>query len=210
MKKKLFTILLSVSLLFSFTGCSKKEPAKEPVKEAQTQENTKINTEETRTFTDSVGRTVTIPKELKKIAPSGPVAQLVLYTAAPDLLCGLAREFPETAEGYIDDSYYSLPVFGQFYGKNANLNMEALVAASPELVIDIGEPKKNIGEELDSLSEQLGIPVVFIEATLPTMESAYTKLGELLGNTKECEELAEYCKELFRRYLQKGSIHTGE
>lgn len=98
MKKKLFTILLSVSLLFSLTGC-----AKEPVKEAQTQESTE--TEETRTFTDSVGRTVTIPKELKKIAPSGPVAQLVLYTAAPDLLCGLAREFPETAEGYIDDSY---------------------------------------------------------------------------------------------------------
>lgn len=153
MKKKLFTILLSVSLLFSLTGCAKEEPAKEPVKEVQTQENTE--TEETRTFTDSVGRTVTIPKELKKIAPSGPVAQLVLYTAAPDLLCGLAREFPETAKGYIDDSYYSLPVFGQFYGKNANLNMEALLAASPELVIDIGEPKENIGEELDSLSEQL-------------------------------------------------------
>ena len=63
MKKKLFTILLSVSLLFSLTGCAKEEPAKEPVKEAQTQENTE--TEETRTFTDSVGRTVTIPKELK-------------------------------------------------------------------------------------------------------------------------------------------------
>lgn len=203
MKKKLFTILLSVSLLFSLTGCAKEEPAKEPVKEAQTQENTE--TEETRTFTDSVGRTVTIPKELKKIAPSGPVAQLVLYTAAPDLLCGLAREFPETAKGYIDDSYYSLPVFGQFYGKNANLNMEALLAASPELVIDIGEPKENIGEELDSLSEQLGIPVVFIEATLPTMESAYTKLGELLGNTKECEELAEYCKELLEDTSKKAA-----
>ena len=52
MKKKLFTILLSVSLLFSLTGCAKEEPAKEPVKEAQTQENTE--TEETRTFTDSV------------------------------------------------------------------------------------------------------------------------------------------------------------
>ena len=125
MKKKLFTILLSVSLIFSFTGCSKEESAKEPVKEVQTQESAEA--EKTRTFTDSAGRTVTIPKKLKKIAPSGPVAQLVLYTAAPDLLCGLAREFPKTAEGYIDSSYYSLPVFGQFYGKNANLNMEALL-----------------------------------------------------------------------------------
>ena len=63
------------------------------------------------------------------------------------------------------------------------------MAASPELVIDIGEPKEIIEKKLNFLSEQLGIPVVFIEATLPTMESAYTKLGELLGNTKECEEL---------------------
>lgn len=205
MKKKLFTILLSVSLLFSFTGCSKEEPAKEPVKETQTQENTEPETEETRTFTDSVGRTVTIPKELKKIAPSGPVAQLVLYTAAPDLLCGLAREFPKTAEGYIDDSYYSLPVFGQFYGKNANLNMEALLEAAPELIIDIGQAKENINEELDALSEQLGIPVVFIEATLPTMESAYTQLGELTGNTKECEELTKYCKNLLEDTSQKAA-----
>ena len=83
--------------------------------------------------------------------------------------------------------------------------MEALLAASPDLVIDIGEPKENIGEELDTLSEQLGIPVVFIEATLPTMESAYTKLGELLGNEKECEKLAAYCKNLFEDTSKKAA-----
>ena len=203
MKKKLFTILLSVSLLFSFTGCSNKEPAEETQKEVQTQENTE--TEETRTFTDSAGRTVTIPKELKKIAPSGPLAQLVLYTAAPDLLCGLAREFSESAEGYIDDTYYSLPVFGQFYGKNANLNMEALLEAAPDIVVDIGESKENIAEDLDALSEQLGIPVVFIEATLPTMENAYTKLGELTGDEKGCEILAQYCKELLEDTAKKAA-----
>lgn len=203
MKKKLFTILLSISLIFSFAGCSKDESMKRAEENVQTQEHTeKI---ETRTFTDSVGRTVTIPAKLRKIAPSGPLAQLVLYTASPDLLCGLAREFPKTAEGYMDDAYYSLPVFGQFYGKNANLNMESLLEASPDLVIDIGEPKENIEADLDALSEQLGIPVVFIEATLPTMENAYLKLGELTGNTKECEKLAKYCKELLEDTAEKAA-----
>ena len=115
MKKKLFTILLSVSLLFSLTGCAKEEPAKEPVKEVQTQENTE--TEETRTFTDSVGRTVTIPKELKKIAPSGPVAQLVLYTAAPDLLCGLARDFPKQQKDILTTVIISSLFSVSFTGK---------------------------------------------------------------------------------------------
>lgn len=203
MKKKLFAMLLSISLVLSFTGCSKEEAIKKSHENVQTQENTEIT--ETRTFTDSAGRTVTLPKNLKKIAPSGPLAQLVLYTAAPDLLCGLAREFPKTAEGYIDDTYCSLPVFGQFYGKNANLNMESLLEVAPDLVIDIGEPKENIGKDLDALSEQLGIPVVFIEATLPTMENAYSKLGELTGNTKECEKLARYCKELLDDTAKKAA-----
>lgn len=83
--------------------------------------------------------------------------------------------------------------------------MEALLEAAPELIIDIGQAKENINEELDALSEQLGIPVVFIEATLPTMESAYTQLGELTGNTKECEELAKYCKNLLEDTSQKAA-----
>lgn len=147
-------------------------------------------------FTDSAGRTVTLPKEIHKIAPSGPLAQLVLYTAAPDLLCGLAADFSGEAKLYIDEKYWSLPKFGQFYGKNADLNMEALLAASPDIIVDIGQAKDTIAEDMDALSEQLGIPTVFIEATLPTMESAYQKLGELTGNTHQTEKLARYCKKI--------------
>lgn len=140
-----------------------------------------------RKFTDSVGREVSLPAVLKKIAPSGPLAQIVLYTAVPDKLVGVARPFGKAAAGYIDKKVLELPEFGQFYGKNANLNMEALLKAAPNVVIDIGEKKKTINEDMDKLQEQLGIPCVFIEASLETLPQTYEKLAELFGESFTAE-----------------------
>lgn len=140
-----------------------------------------------RKFTDSVGREVNLPAVLKKIAPSGPLAQIVLYTAVPDKLVGVARPFSKAAAGYIDKKVLELPEFGQFYGKNANLNMEALLKAAPNVIIDIGEKKKTINEDMDKLQEQLGIPCVFIEASLETLPQTYEKLAELFGESFTAE-----------------------
>lgn len=140
-----------------------------------------------RKFTDSVGREVSLPSVLKKIAPSGPLAQIVLYTAVPDKLVGVARPFSKAAAGYMDKKALDLPVFGQFYGKNANLNMEALLKAAPSVIIDIGEKKKTINEDMDKLQEQLGIPCVFIEASLETLPQTYEKLAELFGESFTAE-----------------------
>lgn len=76
--------------------------------------------EGTRIITDSAGREVEIPSEITKIAPSGPLAQIVLYTVSPDKLAGLAADFSDEAKQYIDEKYWGLPKFGQFYGKNAS------------------------------------------------------------------------------------------
>lgn len=140
-----------------------------------------------RKFTDSVGREVSLPAVLKKIAPSGPLAQIVLYTAVPDKLVGVARPFSKAAAGYIDKKVLELPEFGQFYGKNANLNMEALLKAAPNVIIDIGEKKKTINEDMDKLQEQLGIPCVFIEASLESLPQTYAKLAELFGESFTAE-----------------------
>lgn len=151
---------------------------------------------QTRIITDSAGREVEIPVEVNKIAPSGPLAQIVLYTVSPDKLAGLASDFTEEARLYIDEAYWGLPKFGQFYGKNASLNMEALIAEAPDVIIDIGEPKKTVREDMDALQKQLGIPVIFVEATLPTMEQAYQMLGEITGEQEQAEKLAAYCREI--------------
>ena len=150
-----------------------------------------VREEGTRIVTDSAGREVEIPSEITKIAPSGPLAQIVLYTVSPDKLAGLAADFSDEAKQYIDEKHWGLPKFGQFYGKNASLNMEALIAEAPDVIIDIGETVK---EDMDALQEQLNIPVIFVEATLPTMADAYEMLGDITGEKEQAGKLADYCR----------------
>lgn len=191
--KKLMKITFISILVFGLSGC--KSGTTQTTKTEPSKINTTIKQEEKRKFTDSVGREVTLPKVVSKIAPSGTLAQLFLYTSAPDLLVGVAQTFPDSAKELFSEHYLELPQFGQFYGKNASLNMEALSTADPEVIIDIGEKKETVKEDMDSLQEQLDIPVVFIEANLESMDTAYRKLGELLGQKETNQRLAEYCEQ---------------
>jgi len=49
------------------------------------------------------------------------------------------------------------------------LNLEEIANVNPQVIIDIGEPKSSIVEDMDGITEQVGIPAVHITATLETM-----------------------------------------
>ena len=144
-------------------------------------------------FTDSLGRTVTFNGHITKVAPSGNLSQQCLIALDPSVIIGLQADLKENEIPYYPENFKDLPVFGTFYGKKANFNRESVLAAEPQVIIDIGEQKKNMKEDLDALQEQLGIPVVFIEASLETTGSAFTTLGELLDKPQEAKALADYC-----------------
>ena len=101
------------------------------------------------------------------------MAQMILFSIAPDALMGLSNEFTDSAKAYTDEKYWNLPVFGTFYGKNVSLNLEALLAASPQVIIDIGEAKGTIAEDMDGIQAQTGIPTIFIECSLENTGAAY-------------------------------------
>lgn len=96
---------------------------------------------------------------------------------------------------YIDEKYANRPEFGTFYGKNANLNMETLISAGPQVVIDLGEPKDDIKEGMDTIQKQTDIPTIFIEATFDKLPEAYITLGKVLGEEEQANKLSLYCKE---------------
>lgn len=153
---------------------------------------------ETVLFTDSSGREVELPANIERIAPSGPLAQMVLFALAPEKFVCLASKWSAEAEQYIDTAYYQLPTVGQLYGTSAGeMNLESLAAAGPQVIIDIGEPKKTVVEDMDAITEQTGIPAVHIDANIATMGDAYRALGKLLGMEEEAETLATYCSEVY-------------
>lgn len=144
-------------------------------------------------FTDSCGREVALPKDIKGVSPSGSYAQIMLTTLCPEKLISLSSRFSESQTDYLSDEIDDLPVLGRFYGgTNGDLSYEEIIKLSPDVIIDIGEPKENIASDLDGLQEQTGLPVIFVEATLTHVPEAYRALGSLLSCSDKAEELAAY------------------
>ena len=209
--KRIVTLLLAALMLLSL-ACSAAKAPETPVptevpKAAEAPESTaaapaKTALPTTRTFTDSVGRTVAVPYTIDRVAVSGPLAQIVLFALCPDKLAGIASKWDKTAEQFFDTKYYDLPILGQLYGGKGELNLETLLNSGAQAVIDVGEPKKTAAEDLDALQAQTGIPFVHITAATATMGDAYRKLGELLDMPREAEALAAYCDRVYARTLE--------
>lgn len=174
---KKFTALLII-LVFVLSACS--APAPTPVPE-----------ETTQVFVDSSGRSIELPLEITRIAASGQMAQMFLFAICPDLLVGLAQPWSEASEQFIHTEYYQLPVLGQFYGVGT-MNMEEVIKSDPQVIIDIGEAKASIVEDMDAIMEQVNIPTIHIEATTETTAEAYRILGKLLDREEKGEELASF------------------
>ncbi len=150
---------------------------------------------QTIVFTDSTGREGELPANITRVAPSGPAAQMILYSVAPDSLIGWGTKLSDVQKKYLESKYWNLPVFGQFYGKNNTLNLEALIAADPQVIIDLGDMKKTHKQDMQGVQEQTGIPTIFIEANLKTFPDAYRQLGKLLGVEEQAEAIATYIEQ---------------
>ena len=185
--KKLISLLLALAVILSLTACGGPVPAPEGSDSAKTV-----------MFTDDLGRDVEIPAEISRIVATGPVAQVILYSIAPDLFVGLAYQFNATAEGIVPQEYLDLPYFGQLYN-SANLNVEELAMVDPQLIIDVGQPMSGGAEDLDTLSAQTNIPAVFISSSLEDMPTTYRTLGKLLGCEEKGEALAKFCERVYPR-----------
>jgi len=127
------------------------------------------------------------------MAPSGAVAQMYLMAIAPDLLGTIAASYADSDAKYILPSILSLPIVGQFYG-SGDLNYESIASLAPQLVIDIGEPKGTVVEDMDSISTNIGIPAIHITATTQNTPDVFRTLGKLLGREDRGEQIAAFCE----------------
>ncbi len=184
--KKLISLILVFSIIFSMTACSDSSGKSE-------NENTMTNS---ILFIDDADRSVEIPDKITKILPSGSLAQIVLLAIAPDMFIGLSGSFSRNAKGIIDEKILNLPRF-----KDDELNVEALAVANPDIIIDIGDSKKGVSEKMDNLQLQTQIPCVFLYSTLETMPETYRTLGKLLGREERGEELALFCERIYNRTI---------
>ncbi len=194
--RKTAALLLAALLLTGVvSGCTSKEASPS----ASPDENGTDSGGETWTFTDSAGRQVEIPVNIERVLASGSLAQPFIWPLAADELVSLWDPFTDESLEYVGEQYADMPITGSLYRKGSELNVEEVAALNAQIIIDYGEPKDSIKEDLDNLQELLGIPCVFIDGSMENTPEAYRTLGKLLGREEKAEEIAEYAEGVLAR-----------
>ena len=179
--KRIATLLLSILMLLTACGSVTEQSI----------------VSEAREFTDSLGRTVTLPEKITKIAITGPLSQVYILPLAGDMLVGVSNAFAEDAHKYISKDILNKTEIGQLYGGKREMDLEALLFASPDVVIDIGQAKGSMADDFDALTKQTGIPFIHIDADISSTADAYRTLGKLLDREEKAEELAIWCENTY-------------
>lgn len=162
-------------------------PNEQPTEERPPVETPLPEPEESIVTVDSAGREVSLPQPLTHIYPANQEAQSVLFSLAPEKMAGWYRMPVGDAASYIDAAALALPSLS---GNDAEPNWAAMKAAGAQAVLLMGSALSV--EELDSMQEKAGMPVLFIDSGLDTLPDAYRALGGLLGVEELAEEFVEY------------------
>lgn len=199
-KKSSALALAFLLFLCAFSGCGNKSGSASDTSPAANEASTQpVAQGDTWTFTDSACRQVEIPKNIERVLASGSLAQPFIWPLAADKLVSLWTSFTDEDLKFVGEQYANLPITGSLYRKGSELNVEEVASLNAQIVIDYGEPKESIKEDLDNLQELLGIPCIFIDGSLENAPEAYKTLGKILGREEKAKELAEYSDDVLSK-----------
>ena len=113
-------------------------------------------------------------------AAGGP-ASVFVYTLAPDTLLGWTREPTADERAWLPAKYADLPALGRLTGRGNTANVEVVLAARPDIVLDFGTVGPTYVSLADRVQEQTKVPYVLLDGSLSSTPRAYTLAGDLLG-----------------------------
>lgn len=151
-----------------------------------------------RSFVDSAGRSVELPDAPKRVLAAGPPAAILLYVVAPDLMAGWVRAPRAAEKPYLTSETRDLPEFGRLTGRGGTTNIEAVLAAKPDLIVDVGSVDATYASLADRVQQQTGIPYILIDGALGKSEAALKSLADILGRAERGAELAAYAASTLR------------
>ena len=149
---------------------------------------------DTRSFTDAAGRRVQVPVRASRVMAAGPPAAILVYAVAPETLLGWTRPLSEAERAYLPAPYVQLPVVGRLTGRANTANVEAVLAAKPDLIIDVGVVNATYASLADRIQEQTGIPFVLLDGRFDATAATIRAAADLAGRSIRGAELAEYAE----------------
>lgn len=150
-----------------------------------------------RTVTDSAGRAVNVPDSITRVFAAGPPASALLYVLAPEKMIGWVKAPREEEKPFLLPAVRNLPELGRLTGRGDTLNLERLMAAKPDLIIDFGTINDTYRSLADRVQAQTGIPYLLIDGRFENTAAAIRLLAGILNVAPRGEELAKAAEEAF-------------
>ncbi len=152
---------------------------------------------EARTVVDSAGRKVEIPDRIERVFAAGPPASILLYMLAPEKMTGWPDPPRPEERPFIAERYRDLPALGRLTGRGGTANLEVVLKAAPDLILDFGSIRDTYVSLADNVQQQTRIPYILIDGRLEATPAALRMLGEILGLGERAERQAAYVEAAF-------------
>src|SRR5215472_7629021 len=137
---------------------------------------------EERVVTDGAGREVRIPAHIERVFAAGSPAAITLYTLAPDKLLGWTGPLHDEEKAFLPARYAALPVLGRLTGRANTANVETVLAAKPDVIIDLGDVDPVHVSLAERTQAQTGLPYLIYDGKFEKTAELYEALGEVLGD----------------------------
>ena len=148
-----------------------------------------------REITDAAGRKVVLPARIERIYAAGPPAGILLFAIAPDKLIGWTSAWRDAERPFIAQRYADLPALGRLTGRGNTANVEVVLKAKPDFIVDYGTVNDTYMSLADRVQQQTGIPYVLLDGDFDRMAEAILQMGRIAGEEKRAADLAKYAQD---------------
>ena len=140
----------------------------------------------------ATGRQVTPPAKVERVFAAGPPASVMVFAIAPDKLVGWTRGLRANEAQFFDERYARLPELGRLTGRGDTANVEVVLRAKTDLVVDAGSTHASLAALAESVQARTGIPYALFDGRIEATPATLRSLGKLMGNEREAEALAAW------------------
>ena len=116
--------------------------------------------------TDATGRSVVVPAKIDRVYAAGPPASVLLLAVAPQKLIGWTRAPRPDEASYLPERVASLPSLGRLTGRGNTANVEIVMRAKPDLIVDVGSTSATFVSLAQRVEQQTGIPYLLFDGAL--------------------------------------------
>jgi len=131
-------------------------------------------------------------KTVERVYAAGPPASVLVFAIAPDKLVGWTRAFRPDEAQFVPERYARLPELGRLTGRGNTANVEVILKAKAELIVDVGSTGASLVSLAEQVQSQTGIAYLLFDGRIDATAATLRALGKRMGNEREADALAAW------------------